>query len=116
MSSHFGDKTLSVGAIVKKVPTSLHFFRPQVRHQAVDIIKQAREEEGPDVRRFVVPKIQFSARDYPDLIPWKSRKLVSVSEPPLTRHLTSEELDGIASTGESSLVLVDLPCHSQVII
>lgn len=97
------------------VTTSFSFSRSQVRHQAVDIIKQAREEEGPELRVFVVPRIQFATTDYPDLVPWKSRKSISITEPPQTRQLTAEELDAIAATGESSLVLVDVPCHSQVI-
>lgn len=94
------------------------FLRPAVRSRAVSVIKSVRAEEAPtpgEVRKFVVPTLNFGAADYPDLVPWTSKKKVSVSEPPLTSHLTVAQLEELAATGSSELVLTAIPCHSQAV-
>ena len=47
------------------------------------------------VREFIIPKINFEATEYPDMIDWETSKL---SEPPLTLSLSIEELDAIKET------------------
>ena len=48
------------------------------------------------------------------MIDWDSKKSV-ITEPPLTKHLTEEQLDNLATSGESSLVLTKMPCHSEAV-
>lgn len=48
-------------------------------------------------------------------MPWTSKKKVSVSEPPLTSHLTVAQLEELAATSSSELVLTAIPCHSQAV-
>ena len=42
------------------------------------------------VRPYLIPKINFDASEYPDLIDWEATQL---SEPPLTLSLTNEQLN-----------------------
>ena len=41
------------------------------------------------VCKYVIPKINFDALDYPDMIDWETSQL---SEPPLTSNLTNDQL------------------------
>ena len=61
------------------------------------------------VRPYVIPKINFEASEYPDLIDWEAEKL---SEPPLTMSLTNEQLTAIQ---DSPLRVPDYPCHTQAV-
>ena len=58
---------------------------------------------------YVIPKINFEAWEYPDLIDWESEKL---SEHPLSMSLTDEQLTAIKG---SPLRVPDYPCHSQAV-
>ena len=61
------------------------------------------------VRPYVVPRINFEASDYMDLIDWEATQL---SEPPLTSSLTNEQLTAIK---DSPLQVADYPCHTQAV-
>ena len=59
------------------------------------------------VRKYVVPKINMNATSYPDLIDWEQTKF---SEPPLTLHLSDEEIKGFIQIPFSP---PEIPCHTQ---
>ena len=47
------------------------------------------------VRPYLIPKINFDASEYPDLIDWEATQL---SEPPLTLLLTNEQLNAFKNS------------------
>jgi hypothetical protein len=63
-----------------------------------------------------VPKINFNGEKYYDIIDWKK---VEITEPPLTKTLSEEELMDIVSKGENSELwhseIFQLPCHTQAV-
>ena len=65
--------------------------------------------ENAKVRKFKVPKINFLAQSYIELIDWEDTAL---SEPPLTLSKTNEEL---LAYKESPLVVPKYPCHTQAV-
>ena len=65
--------------------------------------------ENAKVRKFKVPKINFLAQSYTELIDWENTAL---SEPPLTLSKTNEEL---LAYKESPMVVPKYPCHTQAV-
>ena len=68
------------------------------------------EQEAIDkanIRKFVVPKINFKAKSYPDLIDWETAKF---SEPPLTASFSDQDLSDLI---RNPLVIPFFPCHTQ---
>ena len=94
---------------------------PTVRALGWRRIKKARSSNlKKSVRAFTVPKINFDAKVYHTMIDWN----VDYTEPPLTKNITSEELDGYISTRSfpgyeqwsfSKGSIVNIPCHSQAV-
>ena len=81
-----------------------------VRKKAVNLIKTIRAEHQPPhrpVRPFSVPEIDYDADDYHSIIDWESLQL---TEPPLTYHLTNDELDKII---DEALTLPPYRSHTQ---
>ena len=56
-----------------------------------------------------MPKINFKATDYPDLIDWENAVF---SEPPMTMSLTNEEILGFVN---EPLIVPDYPGHTQAV-
>ena len=59
------------------------------------------------IQKFVVPKINFEAQTYPDLIDWENS---AFSEPPLTALLTDTEIRDLE---KDPLFIPPFPCHTQ---
>lgn len=79
------------------------------RTAAVDIIKTIRQAAGRpqhQVREFRPPKIKENAQTLQDLLPSMEELTL---EPPLTKHLTDEELQQLVTQPFIS----QIPCHSQ---
>ena len=76
----------------------------------LDVSEQAAIENST-VRQFGVPKINFKATTYPNLINWKK---TTFSEPPitLTLALSDDELRGLV---EKPLFVPFYPCHMQAV-
>jgi hypothetical protein len=82
--------------------------RPHIRYKAVTHIIEAREDN--DVfRQFVVPNIDLNAPSYEKMIQWDRD---AITEPPLTKHLTTADLKHALLTGEE-LAFAELPNHTQ---
>ena len=62
-----------------------------------------------NIRKFIIPKINFDAQTYAELIDWESAKL---TEPPLTSSLTEAE---VMSFKESPYNVPKYPCHTQAV-
>ena len=63
--------------------------------------------EKSSVRKFVIPKINFKAETYPDLIDWEG---ASFSEPPLTASLSENEVRDLVL---NPLIIPFFTCHTQ---
>lgn len=84
--------------------------RPHIRQLAVCRILKARSNSASnELRTFMVPKINFEANDYIELINWQE---TSVYEPPITKKLTSDELPKFYINFKN---LSSYPCHTQAV-
>ena len=81
----------------------------EIRLKAVRHIQAARQRETEDVRPFRLPKLDFSASSYSELINWTAE---TVTQPPLLRHLTDDDLQAIQHT---PLQLPSYPVHTQAV-
>jgi hypothetical protein len=80
------------------------------RQKAVDIVIKLRTEkpaQSLQIRKFKVPPINFSASSWDELIDWES---VTVTEPPLTFHLTNEQIRAVVDT---PLIVPAYPNNTQ---
>lgn len=77
---------------------------------------RSRKKSSKQVRRFHIPKINFGASEYIDMISWHD---VEVTEPPLTRHLTTQDLQRLMKAENSNMIsectLFELPSHTQAV-
>lgn len=75
-------------------------------------IKKTRQKnKQKSVRCFKVPPINFDATDYTDLIDWQ---LSHISEPPLTRNITDEDIEHHI-INRSKMTFEAFPCHTQAV-
>lgn len=89
--------------------TMLFDDREHIRELAARKILKAREAEISNTRRvFKVPKLNFDARYYIDLIFWQE---CEISAPPILRQMSDDELRIKAK--EQSFDIIDFPCHTQ---
>lgn len=90
--------------------TMLTDKRKHIRELAVRRILKARETNMKN-RTFRVPKINFEAQDYIDLIHWSH---CDVTEPPLTKSMTYEQLHEIM-INNTVPKFDSFPCHTQAV-
>ena len=79
-----------------------------IRAEAVTRIEGCRRvprREG--VLEFRIPRVEFSASRYTELINWEAEE---ITEPPLTAHLSDEDIHAIL---ESPLQVQNYPVHTQ---
>lgn len=85
--------------------------RMHIRELAWRRILEARKESRHGIRVFVVPEVKFDATEYTEMICWRSH---SVTEPPVTRHFTTEEIQALISSGEK-INAIKFPSHTQAV-
>lgn len=86
--------------------------RPYVRELALRRILKARtvvHEGDSPIRQFIVPTLNFQAKDYFNMIGW-DRPL----EPPATVNMSDVEIKTLIETG-CEPDIVKLPCHTQAV-
>ena len=79
-----------------------------VREKTVQLIRSGRQHQTAEVRQFRLPRLDFSATCYSELITWDAE---TVTEPPLLRDLPDEELGCIRQT---PLAVPSYPVHQAV--
>ena len=65
------------------------------------------------LRKFKIPQLNFDAKDYMQLIDWKK---CEITEPPLSRIMTNDDLEEFTWKDVTDLISKDifhLPCHTQ---
>ena len=88
--------------------------RTEIRELAYNKIMLTRSKEKkmePTPREFVIPKLNFHAKEYTDLIDFQDSQRY---EPPL-KKLTVDELKSVVQGEESSAVSKRYPCHAQAV-
>ena len=87
-----------------------------MRLEAVEKILAARnrQKKAKTVRKFILPKkhIDFEATHYSRMIDWSKLKPREITEPPLLRKYSDNELRDFAE-GTIELPKSEIPCHSQ---
>ena len=79
---------------------------PKVRREAVSKIVQCSAEASDELRQYQLPKINFDAVHYSQLIDWSKERII---EPPLTLSVSEADL---LSFGES---VPKFPVHTQAV-
>ncbi|KAF0310017.1 Protein BANP [Amphibalanus amphitrite] len=78
-----------------------------VRARAVELIQRCRQQLQEEVRPFKLPKVNFAATHYTELLDWEKEL---VTEPPLTANLTDSELQDIC---DQPLRVAAFPVHTE---
>jgi hypothetical protein len=85
--------------------------RSHIRELACRRILAARRENvSTTTRQFRVPKLNFAADDYIDLVTWST---TDRCEPPLLKQVSDSELQACIQNSAKILQLPQLPCHTQ---
>jgi len=71
--------------------------------------KRRRTEETEAIREFNIPKLNFEATDYVDLINWQES---DITEPPLTMNISDEDLELLVANGDTPVV--DFPLSHAI--
>ena len=83
-----------------------------IRNLAWRRIKEARDSfKGKSVRSFQIPELDFDAERYIDMISWEN---INITEPPLTRDITVEEINELVHSKQKR-EFPHLPCHTQAV-
>ncbi|GBL82608.1 hypothetical protein AVEN_263691-1 [Araneus ventricosus] len=92
----------------------LHDSRKHIRELAVRRILGTRDEKTKNsggLRFLKLPKLNFEAADYIDLIDWSN---CVVTEPPLTMHIKDKDLKEMCKEEQfPALTLEEFTCHMQ---
>ena len=85
--------------------------RQNIRELGLRRILKARLEKSPTLREFRIPKLNFDAGEYFDLIDWQD---TAVTEPPLTVNVSEADIRlFVATHGDSTVEFHRYPCHTQ---
>lgn len=86
--------------------------KKHVRELGLRRILKCRNTQNDEIREFKVPKLNFEAHSYMDLIDWQS---VTVTEPPLTRDIPNETLKEMILIVSNEINILQYPCHTQAV-
>ena len=75
--------------------------RKHIRELEVCLILKARTQQSTEIRLFKVPKLNFDAGDYVELVNWQNN---CITEPPLTIHISEIEMKLIVANGASQMI------------
>jgi hypothetical protein len=76
-------------------------------------MKSCRDRRKSAVRSFIIPKLNFQASDYTEIIFWSKEKL---TPPPLLRNISDEAIRTIISNKTiPDWDVRSFPCHTQAV-
>lgn len=81
----------------------------KIRCQAFNQIIKIREEDNGKNRIFKTVNVNLKAKNYIDLVDFNQ---LNLTEPPLTKNLSIDDLKKIVNDKE---VMFELPCHTQAV-
>ena len=68
-------------------------------------------DKNDDVRKFLIPKINFNAKDYTEMIDWT----IDITEPPLTKDFSKAAIQSFIYDPPKNSDIFKYPCHTQVV-
>lgn len=86
--------------------------RIHIRELGLGRILKSRDHIQTEIRKFKIPKINFAADEYFELINWQS---AVVTEPPITKKISEQELKEMIANIPDEMSLLNAPCHSQAV-
>lgn len=92
----------------------IHDESPAIREIGYRRIIKARENpvHRNTIRKFQQPKLLFHATAFHLMIDWQN---IQLTEPPLTRRVSSEDIMSLIKSKEKPSALPDFPCHTQAV-
>lgn len=94
----------------------IHDENKKVRQTAYQRISEARKTRAKSIRKFEIPKLNFKAKTYYNLIDWNT---VSITEPPLIKRFSNSDLAELVNDGKNSNLWsspnFNLPIHTQAV-
>jgi len=86
--------------------------RKHIRELAMRRILRARSEQF-GLRVFSIPKLNFEAKEYIDLIDWQ---MTALSEPPILANNSSDDIEMFVACDDTPLLdFPKYPCHTQAV-
>lgn len=89
----------------------LYDSRIFVKELALRRIMKAKSNNN-NLRIFTLPKLNFEADDYIDLISWTENDITC---PPILQHMSIEDIKDVISDPETNFSFVPYPCHTQAV-
>lgn len=86
--------------------------RIHIRELGLRRILKSRDRVEAEIRKFKIPKINFEANEYLELINWQS---TAITEPPITKKYSVHELREMIANVPDQMSLLKVPCHSQAV-
>lgn len=89
--------------------------RKHIRELALRRLLQARQGNKDSLRKFVIPKLNFKAEDYTEMIMWAD---IKITEPPVTKNMNVEDLKTMVTNDDpenQTEYFTHLPCHTQAV-
>lgn len=87
--------------------------RKYIRELALRRVLKSRVSRNDNqIRDFKVPKLNFAATDYTELIDWQSEE---VTEPPLTKSISEAVLRNMIVNIPETIEILSFPCHTQAV-
>jgi hypothetical protein len=87
--------------------------RRHIRELGLRRILKARQQQSRAIRQFQIPKLNFEATSYIDLIDWQD---ASITEPPLLSKFSEDEIMTLIRDKDYSVIQFPrLPCHTQAV-
>lgn len=84
--------------------------RQYIRELGLRRILKARLEKRSTLREFSVPKLNFDANEYFELVNWQEAE---ITEPPLTADVSEADIRlFVKSGGQSTIEFERFPCHT----
>lgn len=86
--------------------------RRHIRELGLRRVLKSRQHAIGGVREFVIPRLNFEANEYIDMIDWKKNK---ITDPPVLSQYTDEEISTFIQSDSSHVDIRKFPCHSQAV-
>ncbi|KAK5648112.1 hypothetical protein RI129_003004 [Pyrocoelia pectoralis] len=88
--------------------------RPHIRELAIRRILNAKKRENSEIiRPFIIPRLNFEADDYTNLIDWQNN---DITPPPLLQYFELDELRSIIKETPNKVIeITSYPCHTQAV-
>lgn len=86
---------------------------PNMRELGIRRFLKSRQSKATRIRKFEIPKLNFQASNYIDLINWQK---VALTPPPILSAYSNAEVEQLIKDGDQSALKFDrFPCHTQAV-